>query len=238
MKMCKKIALVAMVFILSVTLSVYAGVTEIIATASATEVKVGDTVTITLTGKCGTGIEGIDSTLEYDTTKLKLINEANLATSGFTSMSGVNEATGKFKLTVLYGGSDETPTQAEFATLTFEVLEGAKANENLDIKISEIELGDSNNEWIGLDDQVVTIKVLEDEENQNQGNGDQNPDEGNQNPDTDTGTQNPDDGKDHTTVDGNIIYAGIEDYIFIILFAVTILSIVLYIKSNKYKDIK
>lgn len=161
MKVCKKIALIAIMLILLTTLNVYAGVVEVTSTVSSTEVKVGDTVTITLDAKFATGIEGIDATLEYDTTKLKLTNESALAASNFTSMSGTNDATGDFKLSVLYTGSGAAPTEATFATLTFEVLNTVTVNETLTIKLSELEIGDSEDNWVELDDIITTLTVVE-----------------------------------------------------------------------------
>ena len=72
-------------------------------------------VTITLSANCATGIEGIDSTLQYNKTKLKLTNEGTLAATGFTSMSGTDQSTGEFKLSVLYTDTAETPTSANTA---------------------------------------------------------------------------------------------------------------------------
>ena len=161
MKVCKKIALIAIMFILLSTLNVYAGIVEVTSTVSSREVKVGDTVTVTLAAKFGTGIEGIDATLDYDTTKLKLTNESALAASDFTSMSGTNDATGDFKLSVLYTGSGAAPTEATFATLTFEVLNTVTVSETLTIKLSEMEIGDSDDNWVELDDQTITLTVIE-----------------------------------------------------------------------------
>lgn len=161
MKVCKKIALLAIIFILFTTLNVYAGIVEITAQASAREVKVGDIVTVELSAEFTTGIEGIDATLEYDTTKLKLTNESSLAATDFTSMSGTNETTGEFKLSVLYTGSGAAPTKAKFATLEFEVLDTVTVNETLTIKLTGIEMGDSEDYWAELEDIITTLTVVE-----------------------------------------------------------------------------
>ena len=44
-------------------------------------------------------------------------------------------------------------------------------------------------------------------------------------------------GKDDTVADGDINYAGIEDYIFIVVPTIAVLAVVLYKKSNKYRGI-
>jgi len=227
MKMLKRIALIAIICILAVTLNVYAGVTEVILNASSTEVKVGETVTITLSAKNGTGIEGIDSVLDYDKTKLELTNASTLAAENFMSMSDTNDSTGKFQLSLMYTGAGNAPQQAEVAKLTFKVLDGAQTNETLTIKLSDIELGGSDDDWTTVADQTVTIKALRDEE-QTPGDEDQG---------TGDGTQTPDDGKDDTTADDNYGYAGLEDYALVLILGGIVLVVTLYKKSNKYKDI-
>lgn len=161
MKICRKIALLAIIFILLTTLNVYAGIVEMHATASAKTVKAGDTVTITLSGKFTTGVEAANAVLDYDTTKLKLTNESTLAATNYLSMSGTNDATGEFILSVMYSGSGSAAAEATFATLSFEVLDTVSANEKLTIKLSEIEMGDSEDNWVELDDITTTLTVGE-----------------------------------------------------------------------------
>ena len=233
--MLKRIALIAIICILSVTLNVYAGVTEVILNASAKEVKVGETVTIKLSAKNGTGIEGIDSVLDYDKTKLELTNASTLAAENYMSMSDTNDATGKFQLSVMYTGSGNAPQIADVATLIFKVLEEADTNEILTIKLSDIEVGGSDDDWTELEDQTITIKALRDEE-QEPGD-DQGSTGGSQTPGDDNQDPTPDDGKDDSTADGDYGYAGLEDYVFVLVLGAIVLAVVLYKKSNKYRDI-
>jgi len=160
MKRCKKIILLALIFILSLSLNVYADSpsAEITFTQSATSVKPGETITISLTAKCATGIEGIESILEWDKTKLEFTNAESLAATGYTSMSDFDDATGKFSLSLFYTGA-ETPTNAKFAELKFKVLTGVNAEEELSVKLSNIELGDSNDDWITIEDKEIITKV-------------------------------------------------------------------------------
>lgn len=225
MKILKKIAIMAVILVLSVALNVYAGETIVDMKSSKTEVKAGETVTITVSGKSGTGIEGVDSTLTYDKTKLKLTNEDQLAASGFTSLSGIDEKTGEFKLSIVYTGTGNAPQEADFAKLNFEVLSGVKANETLEIGLSKIQLGGSDEQWENLTDKKVTLKVIEDKPT-NPGDGDQKPGDGDQKPGD--GDQKP----------GDYPYAGPEKYIFVALSIIAIVSTIVYIKFNKYKDIK
>lgn len=160
MKKCKKTLLLIIIFILVITIKVYANTTsEITINTDKTSVAVGDTVEITISAKCANGIEGIDSTLKYDETKLKLINEEELATTDFTSVSGKDEATGEFKLSILYTGTEEVPIDAEFAKLNFEVLKKANESETLSVELAQIEIGDSNGGWSELEDEEITFAV-------------------------------------------------------------------------------
>jgi len=97
--------------------------------------------------------------LKYDETKLKLINEEEIANMGFTSMSGKDEVTGEFKLSVLYTGTEDVPTDAEFAKLKFEVLNKAKKDKDLNIEIEQIEIGDSKGNWAKVEDKLINLTV-------------------------------------------------------------------------------
>ena len=160
MSKCKKIICLIITLIVIMPINVYANIAnEIKIDTDKTSVEVGDYVEITITAKCESGIEGIDSTLVYDESKLKLINEDEIALTGFTSMSGKDEETGEYKLSVLYTGNEDVPTEAEFAKVKFEVLNKVKKDKNLNIKIEEIEIGDSNGEWIELEEKQIILTV-------------------------------------------------------------------------------
>lgn len=253
MKKIIKIASLVVIFVLSVTINVYAAEpnAEVTLTPSATTAKVGETVTITVSAKCATKIEGIDSTLSWDNTKLELTNQDSLAANGFISMSGADDSTGKFKLSVLYGGSGETPTEAAFATLTFKVLDGAVANEKLTVALSEVEVGDSNDDWFEVNVQNVEITIVtEDGGNEPVEKPDEpeekpteKPDEQPEEKPTETpndstkNEENKDTSKDNTIADKTINHAGVANYA-IIIFALAIITIALYAKCRTYKDIK
>ncbi len=188
MKKLKKIALLVVILMLSTILNVYAaGTAQITVTPSVTEVKAGDTFTITLAAKCETGIEGIEATLVYDKTKLKLTEKA---AEGFTSMSGEVLETGEYKVSILFTDTTDAPTEANFATLTFEALDTVATDEVLTVKLTEIEVGDSDDEWIKVEDKEVALTVVTEE---NSGDGEQTPDGGEQTPDG--GEQTPEGGE-------------------------------------------
>lgn len=230
MKVLKRIAIMSIIFLLFTALNVYAGATEAKLTASSTEVKVGDTVTVTLSGYRGNGIEGFDGVLVYDKTKLKLTNESSLASEGFTSISGTDDLTGEFRLSLMYIGTGTGPAEGNLAELKFEILDGAKENDTLNIKLTKVQLVDSNNTGTELEDVETNLKVIKNGSNPG---GNTNTPGGN----TPGGNTNTPGGNNNNNP-GDYPYAGIENYIFIIIFAVGIISIAVYIKVNKYRDIK
>ena len=213
MKVFKRIAIILIILLLKV----YAGTTEVKLTASSNEVKVGDTVTVTLSGVRGNGIEGFDGVLVYDKTKLKLTNESSLAAEGFSSISGTDDLTGEFRLSLMYIGTGTGPTEGNIAELKFEVLDAASENDTLNIKLTKIQLIDSDDTGTELEDVETNLKVVKNESNPD---GNNTTPEGNNN--------NP----------GNYPYAGVENGAFIILFVVAIVAIAIYKKVNKYRDIK
>lgn len=233
MKKYIKIELLLLIFVISITFNVYAVNTtaELTLTPSATEVKIGDIVTIMVSAKCATKVEGFDSILTWDKTKLELTNLESLGTNGFISVSENDESTGKFKLSVLYGGSGETPTEANFATLSFKVLDSATVKEKLAVTLSEIEVGDANDSWIAVQDKTIELTVI----------ADVPPLEGENNPSKEEqklteeikSTQK----NDTTIADKPINNAGLRNYVLVITLGIVV-TIVLYMKCRKYQDIK
>lgn len=232
MKIFKKIVTILIVLLLCTTIRVYAGTTEAKLTAPSKDVKVGETVTVTLSGYRGNGIEGFDAVLKYDKTKLKLTNESSLAAEGYTSVSGTDDLTGEFRLSLMYVGAGKGPTEANIAELKFEVLKEAKVDETLNIKLTDVKLVDSDEQGTALEDVEINLKVVEDAKDPG----------GNNN--TNTGGNNTNTGGNNNTSGGNnnnpgdYPYAGVENYIFIMIFAVAIVAVAVYIKINKYRDIK
>ncbi|MGN1301129.1 MAG: cohesin domain-containing protein [Clostridia bacterium] len=208
MKKYIKITVISLIIALVSIANVYAAVeTDVTATADKTEVKIGEMVIVSLSANCEAGIEGIDATLEYDETKLELQNLS--VDAKFSNMSGINDSTGEYKLTVISNSAD-TLTSETFARLEFKVLDTALANEGLTVKLSEIEIGDSNDEWTTIGDKEVTITVIEDEtdnsgtgnnnqeEDNNPGTGDNNQDEDNNNSETGNNNQDEDNNNSET----------------------------------------
>ena len=224
MKLFKKIVLMIIVFLLCLTMKAYAGVTEVNLKASSTEVKPGEKVTVTISAVRGNGIEGFDAVLEYDKTKLKLTNEGSLAGENYSSLSGTDSLTGEFRVSLMYVGSGDGPAEADIAKLEFEVLDGAKVADILSVKLTDIQLIDSELTGTEVADKEVQIKVIEEETP----GGNTNTPSGNTN--TNTPGQN-------NNASGDYPYAGTGNIAFIIISVVTIIAIAMYLKIKKYRDI-
>ena len=224
MKLFKKIVLMVIVFLLCLTMKAYAGVTEVNLKTSSTEVKLGEKVTVTVSAVRGNGIEGFDAVLEYDKTKLKLTNEGSLAGENYSSLSGTDDLTGEFRVSLMYIGSGDGPAEADIAKLEFEVLDGAKVDDILSVKLTDIQLIDSELTGTEVEDKEVQIKVIKEETPG--GNTNTNTPSGN----TNTPGQN-------NNASGDYPYAGTGNIAFIIISVVTIIAIAMYLKIKKYRDI-
>lgn len=241
MKKYLRIILIALILILAGTLNTYAATATLTANADKTEVKAGDIVTISLSANCQTGIEGIDSTLEYDETKLEL--QSLNVDAKFSNMSGIDDSTGKYKLTVISNTTD-TLTSETFATLKFKVLDTALADEGLTVKLSEIEIGDSNDEWTTVDDREITLKVVEEnlgtDDNNQEGDNNNQEENNNQEGDNNNSVENNNSGTntpDNTQANKKIDYAGLESYALVIIAIIAIVAVISYKKYKKYKNI-
>lgn len=256
MRKCKKIAILVIVFILSTVLNVYAednstpegettGTAEVSLATSSETVKKGDTVSITISAKCSTGVSEMDSVIEYDTTKLKL--KKLEYHEYYSSLSGKDEETQEQHITIFYGDEfdtapEEIPTEvSELVKLNFEVLDTVTVNEILSIRLSKIELIDDTENIMTVENPEIKLTVVEDKPtgdgNSDGGNPDGgNPDGGN----PDGGNPNPDAGKpkDPTTAGKPMNNAGLVTIVPVAVAGILILAGVLYTKCRKYKDVK
>lgn len=244
MKTFRRTILIVTIILLALTLKAYAGTIEVKLTPTSNEVKVGDTVTVTLSVQHGNGVEGFDSVLKYDKTKLKLNNEEQLAQKDYISMSGTDESTGDLKVSLIYTGTGTAPSQADIAKLEFEVLSGANVNDELSVKLEGVQVIDSGDTGSEVEDVEVKLTVVEPDNNPS---GDDNDKPGNNTntPGGNTNTNTPGGNSNTNTPDGNTNtnspsdypYAGIENYMTIIIFAVAVVAIAIYVKINKYREI-
>lgn len=198
MKIYKRILFLVIIFVIYTTSGVFAeasGTADVILEPSSTSLKVGETVTITVSANCENGVEGVNITLEYDKTKLEFtnVNEVIQETGNMSGFEGAGN-NGKFKLSAVCS-TTETQKETKVATLKFKVLGTATVDEILSVKLSEIEVYDSNLDTFTMEDKVVTLKVVASEEENNPGGGEQNPEAGENNPGD--GEQNPGEGENN-----------------------------------------
>lgn len=241
MKKCSRIIFSVLIFVLSITINVYATEGEksetfseagkITIKASNNSIKVGGTVTVSLSASYDNGIECVNSILDYDKTKLELTNIE--MKNYFSNQSGEDGKTGKFVLTSLYGdiGSPEiAPTESEYAVLTFKVLDKATVGELISIKFLENEIIAPNLDSTEIEDKELTFTVM----------GETKPVEEQKKPEKEKEPieQKKEESKKDDTVANKVINkAGISKNIVTVIIAIIVISIVLYIKNKKNIDI-
>lgn len=253
MKKIKSVLVLALILALVSTLKVHAAdyatdeqaKAEVTLTASSETAKIGDTVTLTLAVKCPTGVEAIHAILEYDETKLELINETAIANKGYNSLSGIDGLTGKFDLFLMcVTSADEgTPKEATVGSLQFKVLEAAEVNEELPISLLEVKVGDSEDAWFEIADKSATIEVIESKPTEPEPTEPEptepeptepKPTE----PEPEKPTQPEKPKEDGTIADKDFNKAGIKAYGIISIIAIALIATVFYKKSKKYNGIK
>ena len=129
-------------------------------TPSKTEVKAGDTVEITVKAKYQEGISGIDAILEHSS-NLTFEESNTTVAQGFSNMSGKNEDTNEYKLSVNHNSTGTQPTEVEIAVLKFTVSNSVKAGDQVRVSLKDIKVYDSSVNKIAPeeDDQILQIIV-------------------------------------------------------------------------------
>lgn len=221
MKKYLKITILTIIIMLISYANVYAGNATVTLTPSKTEVKVGDTFSVTLLVKCETGIEALDSTLQYDKTKLELTDTT--VDKNFADISGANASTGAYKLSFLWNSENDATKEVELVKLNFKVLDNVKANDSISISLSDIQLNDSDDKWIDIASQETTIKVVESQSKPNEN--------------TNTPGGNHNENKDNTQYNNVISYAGLQDYTFAVIAGIVLIASIAYAKYKQYKNI-
>ena len=175
MKRIKKIALLLIVVILSTTFNVHATnqTNAISLSTSAIEIKAGDTVTITISAQCETGVSDFNAALYWDATKLQL--DGIQQHEYYTNLSGKEGE--KQYVSILYGdmlgnAPEQNPTEVnDFVKLQFKVSDTVVAAESLSIKLAEIEFYDANSDEVTVEDKEITLTVAGNEGAGNEGAG-------------------------------------------------------------------
>ena len=251
--------LLVLVVALIGTSSVFARAEDVSATLvpSTTNVKPGETFTVTLHATCSEKINGIQTEYNYDSDVLEVVS-ANTASGNFANL-GINN-----KIEVIANAPDIT--DADVFVITFKVKDDAQANTTTQISMPEtlvasMEATDSN---YYVPAQTITINIVGDStedpdpENPDPENPDpENPDPENPDPENpgddnnnDNNNENNNDNNnnnsnnqdnnskdDDTTAPGKLPYTGTS----IVAIAIIVLSIVLvvtFIRNRKYRDVK
>ena len=188
-----KSKIITMILVLVVALvgtsSVFARAEDVSATLvpSKTDVKPGETFTVTLHATCSEKINGIQTEYNYDSDVLEVVS-ANTASGNFANL-GINN-----KIEVIANAPDIT--DADVFVITFKVKDDAKANTTTQISMPEtlvasMEATDSN---YYVPEQTITINIVGDS-TEDPGTTDPDPeDPGTTDPDPENpGTNDPDD---------------------------------------------
>ena len=156
-KLVGKIVLltIAVLLVATMTTTVKAAEVSVGFAASKTEVKAGDTFTVEVTAKCEDGLEGFDSVLKYDGSKLELTNAEEITeiTGGMSEFINDQGGLKCFQLTRFFTSG----TEKSVATLQFKVLESA-AEGNTSIQLTDINVSDNP-----VANKSISIKIGEGE---------------------------------------------------------------------------
>ena len=230
-----------------------------------TEVKAGETFTVTLKATCPDGINGVDTTYSYETEKLELVS-ANIANSNFASLGVDNQIT-------VISNATESIQSADIYTLTLKVKEGVEVGSTAKISVAETLLDSdaATDSEHTIPAQEVTVTIIEEPEPtpppaedeggeqptpppaKDEGGEEQTPppaeDEGGEQTPPPTegegGEQTPppstegnkEEEKDNTIANKEYDKAGINTTLVLAVVISAILAIIIYRKNKNYKDI-
>ena len=226
--MKRKLMIMGVVILLIITnsIAVFANTeTTVTLQANKTEVKAGETFSVTLKGTCPDGINGIATTYSYNTEELELQN-ATVANTNYSDSS--NKAENEI---FIYTTSTEKITEADLYVLTFKVKEEVEVGSEVKVSIEETLLDSdaATDSEHTIEAQEITIDIIGDEGGENppadDGNDDDDDspaDDGNdneENPPADDGNDNEenppvDNGNDDTnneeqpTTEGTTVVVG------------------------------
>lgn len=208
---------------------------------STTEVKKGDTFTVTLSATSEDGINGIDTKYTYDSEKLELVNEKVVDTSNWSNMGTSPDIT-------IICNSTQSIKNADIYILTFKVKDNVTSGSSIKVETTKILLDtdaqtDSEVEIPSKKIEITVKEVPKDNPNQEEPEDNPNPsnkpsnESGNNN--SKTTTESEPAKSDSTTVIGRLPQTG-ENYVMIIIFIIIaiVLSVVFYKKYMQHKEIK
>lgn len=216
--------------------SVYAATGKVTLKSSSSEVKPGDTFTVTISASCDNGINGVDTKFTYDTDKLEIESSA-VADSKFSSLGSDQE------ITVINNTSDKI-TSADIWKITFKVKSTVKVGDSAKITMQDgtMDSDDSSNSNITIAGTSLSVKVGS-AGNNNDNNKEENkiiPSSNEKQSETSSDSKSSSQTsqvsaaeKDATTSSGKLPQTGATPVMLIIVVAVVILGIIFFIKSKK-----
>lgn len=158
------VSIMVMIIVFSSINIVSAATNKVNLTASNTTVKQGETFTVTLSAECEDGINGIDTTYDYDKNKLELVN-ANVSNNNWASMG----TTGTIQVIC---NNTQKITSDNIYVLTFKVRDNAVVGAT-SISTSGIKL-DSDVSASSFTDEAKSVSININSKNPNTPNGNNN----------------------------------------------------------------
>ena len=199
---------------------------------SITEVKKGETFTVTLSATSEDGINGIDTKYTYDSEKLELINEKVADSSNWSNMGTSPDIT-------IICNSTQSIKNADIYILTFKVKDNVSSGSTIKIETTKILLDtdaqtDSEVHIPSKKIEIIVKEVPEDNPNQNNKSSIESGDD-----EPKTTTETSPTKSDPTAAKGILPKTG-ENYVIISIFIIIaiVLSIIFHKKYFQYKDIK
>lgn len=225
-------AIIIAIFIMLLSSSSFAASGTVEFKPSTTEVKKGETFTVTLSATSEDGINGIDTKYTYDSEKLELVNEKVADSSNWSNMGASPDIT-------IICNSTQSIKNADIYILTFKVKDNVSSGSTVKIETTKILLDTDaqTDSEVDIASKKIEITVKEvPEDNPNQNNKPSN-ESGDNEPKT-TPETNPT--KSDSTVAKGILPKTGENYVMISIFIIIaiVLSIIFHKKYMKHKDIK
>ncbi len=205
--------------------------------SNTTEVKKGETFTVTLSATSKEGINGIDTKYTYDSEKLELVSENVADSSNWSNIGAAPEIT-------IICNSTQSIKNADIYILTFKVKDNVSVGSTIKIEMTDILLDTDaqTDSEVTIPSKKIEITVKDSSENNsNEKNKDANEvdSEESKTKDTKTNTKTSINESDSNTAVKKLPKTG-DNFVIIygsVVLAI-ILSIVFYKKYMQHKDIK
>lgn len=227
------ISILAMIFIISMAITVNAATGSISSGASSDSVLKGKTFTVTLAGVSDTPIDGMYTKLTYDKSVLELVSK--------TPASGYGDNSGDGEILITNNSSSTSPTSGTLYTLTFKVLDSAAVGETkISFSGSELHLNDNGTiSQLATNIDAVTINVKADDTTADNNNDNKNTADNN-NSSNNNNSGNKSNTSSNTSKNSStkkLPQTGISDAGLLAIVVLGAVSIVSYVSYRKYKNI-